>query len=113
MTDDQLAALAITAPLVVLAIYDIRVALVVRRAERMKPSIPFLTGVKWLIYAVCVGAVVSAFLGLNTAVFNLTGVRLVPPPLPFLLIYLAVIAGSIGVYVLRRYLRKVAPEADE
>lgn len=113
MTNDQIAALAITAPLVALAIYDIRVAIVVRRAERMKPQIPFLTGVKWLIYGVCIGAVSAALLGLNSAVFNLTGLRLIPPPLPFVLIYIAVIAGSVGVYELRLYLRRVAPEADQ
>lgn len=112
MTNDQLAALLVTLPLVALAIYDIKVALVVRRAERMKPAIAFLTGVKWLIYAVCVGAVIGAFLGLNSAVFYLTELRLIPPPVPFLLLYGAVIAGSVGVYLLRIYLRKVAPEAD-
>ena len=113
VSNDTLFALLISAPLVVLAIFDIRVARIVRRAERMKPQIPFLTGVKWLVYGVCVGAIMAAALGLNSALVNLTGLRLIPPPLPFLMIYVAVIAGSVGLQLLRQRIRKVAPEADE
>ena len=113
MNDATLFALLISAPLVILAIDDLRTARIVRRAEQMKPNIPFLTGVKWLVYGVCLGAILTAALGINSALVNLTDIRLIQPPLPFLMLYVAVVAGSIGLRLLRRRIRVVAPEADQ
>lgn len=113
MSDETIVALLISTPLVLLLVYDIDTARLIRKAERVKPYIPFLTGVKILVYGVCIGALIAVVLGLNSALFNLTGLRLVAPPLPFVLIYLAVVSSSVGLYVLRRIIRRQVPEVDE
>lgn len=113
MNGETLAALLVTAPLLVLFVYDLDVARMVRRAERIRPQIPFLSGVKVLVYAVCVGAAIGVLLGFNSAFLNITGIRLVPPPLPFILIYIAIVSGSAGLLMLRRRIKRLVPEVDE
>lgn len=105
-------ALVVCVPLAALAWYDWDTAKMVRRAEVKKPAIPFLTGVKLLVYGVVAGSTIAVVLGVNSAVLLLTGLRLLPPPSGFILLYLAVIAGSVGCYFLRRRIKRLAPEVE-
>lgn len=95
--------LVLSAPLVALAVYDIDVARELRSADR--PPIPFLSLVKGIVYGVTIGGCIFAALGIQSAVFLLTQVRLLPPPLPLVVIYVGCVTASVAVYRLRRWIR--------
>lgn len=113
MNAGTIAALIVTAPLLALLVYDLDTARIVRKAERIKPQISLLTGLKVLVYAICVGGCAWVVLGLGSALVNLTGVRILQPPIPFIVIYVAAASSSVGCSLLRRRIRRLAPEVDE
>ena len=103
MIEQWLFTFALSAPLVALAVYDLDVARELRKADR--PPLPFLTLVKYVIYGVTIGGIIFAALGIQSIVFLLTGIRLLPPPLPLIVIYVGCIVASLMVYRLRRWIR--------
>ncbi len=116
MTDAWLTTLALTIPLVALAVFDIRVARRVRAAAAIRPRQPFLNLVSIIVTGIAIGATVGAILGIQNVVFNVWGVRLLPPPLPLVAIYVALIAGSLSLIPLRRQIRRweteIPPEPE-
>lgn len=97
--------IALSLPLVTLAVYDVDVARELHDADRIKPPIPFLSLVKGIVYGVAIGGGIFALLGIQSAVFLLTGIRLLPQPLPLIVIYIGCIVASLMVYRLRRWIR--------
>lgn len=96
---------AVSIPLVVLAAFDVDVARELRKADQIKPAIPFLSQVKGIVYGIVLAAVIFAVLGILSAVLLMTGVRLLPQPLPLILIYIGCISASVMVWRLRRWIR--------
>lgn len=97
--------IALSLPLIALAVYDLDVARELHDADRIKPTIPFLTLVKGIVYGVTIGGGLFALLGIQSAVFLLTGIRLLPQPLPLVVIYIGCIVASLMVYRLRQWIR--------
>jgi hypothetical protein len=96
---------AISIPLVILAVFDLDVARELRAADAIQPSIPFLGQIKGVVYGITLAAVIFAILGILSAVLLVTGLRLLPQPLPLILIYIGCIAASVMVWRLRRWIR--------
>lgn len=95
----------VSIPLVVFAVFDLQVARELHVFDREKPVIPFLGLVKGIVYGISAAAVIFAVLGIQSAVFLMTGIRLLPQPIPFLAIYFGCIIASLMVYRLRRWIR--------
>lgn len=107
MTDTTgwLLALLIALPLIALAVYDLDVARELRHADRLPPPVEFLRLTKGIVYAVSGAAIIFAVLAMQSAVFLLTGIRLLPAPLPLIAIYVGGILASLAVYRLRSWIR--------
>ena len=108
--------LLLTLPLVALAWFDVRVARKLHQAAAIRPQSTFLSLVSWVVNGVAIGIVSGAVLGINSVVFVLTGLRILQMPLPTVLIYVAVIAGSVALLPLSRQIgrweREIPPDPN-
>lgn len=100
-----LVTIALTLPLLLLAVYDVDTARFLRNAERLPPAVELLRLFKDVIYAVTLAAILAAVLGIHSVLFLLTGFRLLPQPIPVVMIYAIAIVASLMVYRLRRWIR--------
>lgn len=105
MTDQWLLTIVISIPLVYLAVFDLQVARELRAAD-YQPSIPFLGLVKGIVYGVTGAAILAVVLAIASGVFLVWGVRVLPPPIGFLMLYAICISASLAVYRLRQWIRR-------
>lgn len=100
MTDAWL--LVVSAVLVVTVPFDWYVAYRLTFAAWVKPRSQTLNLAAGRSIAIAVAATIAGFLGMTTIYFNVTGVRVLPQPLPAILIAIALIVISLpNVYALR------------
>lgn len=109
-TVDFITTVVLGAPLVLLAIFDVSMARRIHRKD-YPPPIPLIRLIRYLVDAIAIGAVCWAVLGIASAVFTATGIRLTPFPISLVLIYVAATAGSLALIPLKRRMDAWA-EAD-
>lgn len=101
-----IAVLLITLPLIGFAMFVAGLTgFVWRAATSPPPADRLLVSVAKLLLAVTIGVGLGALLGIQSVVYNVFELRLLPPPLPTIAIYVAVIAPSVGAIPLYRYVR--------
>ena len=93
--------------------FDLYVAWRLSTLAMQKPYIASLTGAAIRSVAIAAAAVLFAILGVQSIVFLQTGERLLPSPLPTLLIAGGAVIVSLPNLYFLRLLRKFAAEAEE
>jgi hypothetical protein len=73
----------------------------------IRPRVPFLVIVSALVDGVAIGAWAGAIVGVQAAVFTLTGIRLLQPPWSLVLIYVGLIAASVALIPLKRWIAQL------
>lgn len=101
-----LGVILLTAPLFGFAMFGAWLAGYIHRAASVPPRNGLLTVVAYLLDGVTVGVTAAVVLGFASILFNAAGVRILPFPLPTVLIYVAVIAPSVGAIPLYRYIKR-------
>ena len=95
----------LTLPLLGFALFDAWIAGYLHRVAAEPPRDRLLTVVAYVMDGATIGVACAVVLGIASVVYNLTGARILPPPIPTLLIYGAVIAPSVLAIPLWRYIR--------
>lgn len=111
MSDALLVAVAVV--LIVLTPFDIYVAWRLSVLAMQKPRIPSLTGAALRSVAIAVAGTLFAILGFHSIWFAYTGVRLLPTPVPTLLIVVGAVVISLPNIYFLRLLHRFADEANE
>jgi hypothetical protein len=111
VSDALLVAVALV--LIVLTPFDIYVAWRLSVLAMQKPRIPSLTGAALRSVAIAVAGTLFAILGFHSIWFAYTGVRLLPTPVPTLLIVIGAIVISLPNIYFLRLLHRFADEANE
>lgn len=100
MTDAWL--IVVSAVLIITVPFDWYVAYRLTFAARIKPRSQTLNLAAGRSIAIAIAATIAGFLGMTTIYFNVTGIRLLPPPWAAILIAVALIVISVpNVYALR------------